>query len=71
MEASVEQTEEVLANELQSDPEVTPVPLTQLEPQLETVTEENATVINENVTTTELIAEPVAEVISLKQPSPD
>jgi len=65
LEASIEQTEELLANELQSSPEVTEVPLTQLEPQLETVIEtvpaeniiENA---SENVT--ELIAEPVAEI---------
>ena len=39
LEASIEQTEELLANELQSSPEVTEVPLTQLEPQLETVIE--------------------------------
>jgi len=65
LEASIEQTEELLANELQSSPEVTEVPLTQLEPQLETVIEtvpaENAIEnVSENVT--ELIAEPVAEI---------
>jgi len=65
LEASIEQTEELLANELQSSPEVTEVPLTQLEPQLETVIEtvpEVAENVPENVT--ELIAEPVAEIIA-------
>merc|ERR1712131_214628 len=61
LEASVEQTEEVLANELQSDPEVTQVPLTQLEPQLESVTE----VITENVT--ERAAEVSEPVIAVEE----
>merc|ERR1711990_214162 len=63
LEASIEQTEELLANELQSSPEVTEVPLTQLEPQLETVIETVPEVADiENVT--ELIAEPLAEIIA-------